>query len=297
MQDVSNTYFSLESPLYSIHQYQENLFKVVAFKGSRSSIKMYVDEHEHYDNKLAAAFSRARSLVLQYGLCNEWKWFFTGTIDKDKFDRYDLDTYYSSLSQWIRDERKRTKSQISFLLIPEQHKRTKGTWHIHGMIGNLPDSETELFTKNTRIPGRKRVPKKLIDGGYYNWPRYQEKFGFCSLGLIRDPIATAFYVSKYVSKDLSERSGDVGKHLYFHSRPLKKAQKASDIYCPSVQLDKICEEHDYQFCKVGMVQAPWDFPYRFEGADFDVIDLNAAPVEEFDPATIDPFYEQMEIRL
>ena len=34
----------------------------------------------------------------------------------------------------------------------------------------------------------------------------------------------------YVSKELSLRGKDVGKHLYFHSRPLKKAEHASNVY-------------------------------------------------------------------
>lgn len=274
-------------PIYTIHQYREDFFKVVMFKVNRSAMRFFpeTEEHEHYDSKLSSAFSRARSNVLQYGLCNDWQYFFTGTIDKNKFDRFDLDTYYKSLSQWIRDERKRTGSQISFLLVPEHHK--DGAWHIHGLISNLPDTELEQFTAP--------APEKLILGHFLNWPRYQHKFGFCSLAPIRDPIATAFYISKYVSKDFSRRADDLGKHLYFHSRPLKKAQKASEVYAYSRQLDEICT-HDYEFCKTGMCQAPWYFPYAHEGADFPTIDLIPAdPLPSFDPSFIDPFYEQIQM--
>lgn len=322
MLNAENTYFGAISPRYSIHRYREDLFKVVKFNGDRSSIKVHLDEYEHYEYKLDPAFSRARAMVLQYALCNEWQWFFTGTIDKAKFDRTDLDAYYKSLSQWIRDERKRTNSQISFLLIPEQHKKTKGTWHIHGMIGNLPDSETERFTKNTCIPGRRRVPRKLIEGGYFNWPRYMEKFGFCSLGKIRDPIATAYYVSKYVSKDMSDRREDLGKHLYYHSRPLNKASKECDIYSSNIVLNQLIEDHEHilfkrsgctsydyyrykyshmKFCQSTMVNAPWWFPYNFNDADYNAIEMEPLhpmePPEDFDPFEIDPFYEQTEIRL
>ncbi|WP_293280498.1 hypothetical protein, partial [Oscillibacter sp.] len=62
---------------------------------------------------------------------------------------------------------------------------------------------------------------------YMNWPDYQQKFGFCSLGPVKHPVATSFYITKYVSKELSLRGKDVGKHLYFHSRPLKKAEHTS----------------------------------------------------------------------
>ena len=70
----------------------------------------------------------------------------------------------------------------------------------------------------------------MVNSDYMNWPDYQQKFGFCSLGPVKHPIATAFYITKYVSKDLSLRGKDVGKHLYFHSRPLKKAEHASNVY-------------------------------------------------------------------
>lgn len=64
------------SPLYSIHQYSEEIYKVVAFKGVRDPENPRVrdQEHEqHYDAKLNEAFCRAKSLVLQYALCNSWE--------------------------------------------------------------------------------------------------------------------------------------------------------------------------------------------------------------------------------
>ena len=61
------------SPLYSIHQYSEEIYKVVAFKGVRDPDNLRVRDKEneqHYDAKLNEAFCRAKSLVLQYALCN-----------------------------------------------------------------------------------------------------------------------------------------------------------------------------------------------------------------------------------
>ena len=97
---------------------------------------------------------------------------------------------------------------------------------------------------------------------------------------------------------MARRSYDVGKHLYFHSRPLKKAEHASDVYLYHPQLDAYCT-HDYDFCKTGMVQdADWAFPYLWDGADFPEQPLHPVPLvpsDAFDPATIDPFYEQMKL--
>ena len=285
------------SPFYSIHQYGEGIFKVVAFKGNRDPDFVYLRDREddqHYENKLDSNFSRARSLVLQYALCNPWDYFFTGTLDKTKMDRYDLDTFASRLMQFIRDKRKKYQAKFQVLLIPEHHD--DGAWHMHGLVYGLPEEFLSPFAPP--------APLKLIEGGFLNWPDYMNKFGFCSLAPIRDRVATAYYVSKYVSKDLSRRSADLGKHLYFHSRPLKKAVKASDIYFPHRELDECCT-HEYDFCKVGMVQTDnWDFPYMWEGADFPCEEWDHTPEymreplvieSEFHPSDIDPFYEQTKI--
>lgn len=277
------------SPLYTIHQYREDIYKVVAFKGVRDPDSYLFRETEnvqHNDRKLDNNFSRARSMVLQYALCNPWDYFFTGTLDRRKFDRYNLDTYAGKLMQFIRDKRKKYAASFQVLLVPEHHK--DGAWHMHGLVFGLP--ETAL------CPFAPPAPQKLIENGFLNWPDYMEKFGFCSLAPIRDPIATAFYISKYVSKDLSQRAKELGKHLYFHSRPLKKAEKASDVYWHNQRLEDCCT-HEYDFCKVGMVEGVnWMFPYQWDGVDFPCEELPsmrpiAEPLQDFDPQTIDPFWD------
>ncbi len=281
------------APLYTIHQYDQGIYKVVVFKGNRDPDRVYVrdrEEERHNDTKLDNNFSRARSMVLQYALCNPWDYFFTGTLDKEKFDRHDLDTYQEKLSQFIRDKRKVYQSKFQVLLVPEHHK--DGAWHIHGLVYGLPEEALSEFAPP--------APRKLIKGGFFNWPDYMRKFGFCSLGRIRDPVATAFYISKYVSKDLARRGGDLGKHLYFHSRPLKRAEKVSDVYLYNPGLEECCT-HEYDFCKVGMVSgAHWTFPYQWNGAEavseqFLEVPVPLDPLKDFKPWTIDPFYEQVRL--
>ena len=280
------------APLYTIHQYREDFYKVVCFKGNRNPDKVYLrDREEQRQNycKLDSNFSRARSMVLQYALCNPWDYFFTGTLDRQKFNRYDLDTFASKLMQFIRDKRKKYNAKFQVLLVPELHQ--DGAWHIHGLIHGLPGEVLCRFAPP--------APRKLIEGGFLNWPDYMHKFGFCSLAPIRDPIATAFYITKYVSKDLSRRSGDLGKHLYFHSRPLKHAEKASDVYFYNHDLDAYCTE-DHDFCKTGMVEnVPWYFPYVWDGAEAPETPLFPSlvrdPLKDFHPWEVDPFYEQERI--
>lgn len=272
-------------PTHTIHAYTDGIYKVVTFKGRRDRVQLRRKQSQANDTKLANNFSRARSMVLQYALCNPWEYFFTGTLDRAKFNRYDLDTYASRLMQWIRDKRKAYNAKFQVLLVPERHK--DGAWHIHGLVHGLPDSVLTPF-----VPP---APEKLIRGGFLNWPDYMDKFGFCSLAPIRDPVATAFYITKYISKDLSQRAGDVGKHLYFHSRPLRKAQKASDVYLYNPELERYCV-NDYDFCKTGMVtNENWTFPYFWDDSCEEWVMESRFlddPLDGFPAWTIDPFCEQ-----
>lgn len=277
-------------PMYTIHKYRPDIYKVVAFKRradpSLKALRRGKDEQRENDTKLDNNFSRARSMVLQYALCNPWEYFFTGTIDRAKLSRYDLDTYASRVMQFIRDMRKKYNAKFQVLLVPERHKN--GAWHIHGLVHDLPDHVLTPFTPP--------APVKLIRGNFLNWPDYMEKFGFCSLAPIRDPVATAFYITKYVSKDLSRRAGEKGKHLYFHSRPLKTAHKASEVYAYNWELEKLCV-NDYPFCKTGMVtNENWSFPYGWD--DSESWDISPAylddPLTDFRPEMIDPLYNQLD---
>lgn len=162
------------SPLYTIHKYREDTFKVVCFKRNLDSDGLALrvrdpDEFQHNETKLDNNLSRARSMVLQYALCNLWEWFFTGTLDKRKYDRFNLDKYMMDLSQWVRDMRKKYKAKFQVLLVPERHG--DGAWHIHGLVHGLPPSV--LIPFHCMAKQGECIPQKLVDGGFFNWPDYQ----------------------------------------------------------------------------------------------------------------------------
>lgn len=155
--------------------------------------------------KLDQNVARARSKIFEYGMCNDWDWFVTLTLDPARYNRHDLKSYHKDLSSWIHDSvNKRLHIKMRWLLIPEMHK--DGAWHMHGFIAGLPPNE---ITKN--------------EHGYWDWQEYRDKFGWISLDRIRDQERCARYITKYVKKDLSDRRDELNAHLYYCSRGLQTA--------------------------------------------------------------------------
>ncbi|MEL7656880.1 MAG: hypothetical protein AAGU75_13350, partial [Bacillota bacterium] len=114
-------------PTYSIKQMNDTTYTVTKFKRSDFPyLHLRNEEQKENDTKLDNNLSRARSMIKQYGLCNEWDYFATFTLDKDKYDRHDLQKFRADLMEFMRYQRKKyrklTDKRLSFVLVPEQHK-------------------------------------------------------------------------------------------------------------------------------------------------------------------------------
>lgn len=246
----------LVRPDYTIHDYHNGIFKIVKFRSTLPRIVLPADRAKKgNDHKLDSAISRARKVVLELALCNDWDYFCTFTISKDKYDRKNLIKWRDSFTQWLRDQRKKG-IDVQYLLVPELHK--DGSWHAHGLFkGNMSlVSFAELRKSGARLPNR------LVNNGYYNWPEYQKKFGFCSFALIKCAAAAAFYVTKYLTKDVSDNVSQVGLHLYYCSRGLQRSNKHGDVYGQSAYLDTFLT-NQYDFCSTGMTHISKGLDWTF----------------------------------
>jgi len=226
------------------------LYKVIRFKiGGYEYCMINRDKHDDTEpgKKLANNLIRARTTIFQYALCNPWEWFCTMTLDKTKYDRHDLEKFRKDISQFIRDMRKEYGTKITYLIIPEQHK--DGAWHMHGLFNGIPKDAIQEF-----IPGKSKTLQKLKRLGYKNWQDYAKKFGFVSMGKVKDSVSVAFYVTKYITKDMQNRVGEYGKHLFYSSQKLNKAENAAVYYFDEPYLDKYCT-YNTEFCSIGMVYA------------------------------------------
>lgn len=181
-----------------------------------------------YEGKLHNSISRARNMIFELALCNDFTHFVTLTLDPQKYQRDDLKKFIKDLSQFIRDTRRRTGADIQYLLIPERHKDGK-SWHMHGLINGLTCSnDLKLFTLQDNIPLKLR---QLIQQGHkiYNWLPYASKFGWVTVEEIKSKLAVSKYVTKYATKHI--HSLGVNKKnwkMYYHSRKLKGAERIAE---------------------------------------------------------------------
>lgn len=290
--DLSQPPAELIRPDYKIYDFTGGIFKVVYFKSTApSGLKTSREHHLSYDEKLDASISRSRRVVLELALCNKWKYFCTFTIAKSNYDRKDLKSWHKSFSQWLRDQRKKYRKKgldlsFDFVLIPEQHK--DGSWHMHGLFSDISPlliSFQEMYSRG------ENVPYKLVQGGYFNWPDYQAKYGFCSFGVIKNAVAAGFYITKYISKSLQDSTLGVGLNLYYASWRLNRAKLHGDIYGRNSYLDQFLCNH-YDFCSTGMtaVKDGCDWSFALEYMDADLLEAFKADDPEVAPE-VDTYFE------
>jgi len=159
------------------------------------------------DSKLENNISRAKTKVKELVLCNEWNYFCTFTISKEKYNRYDFKTYYEKFSKFIGNYNRSClpDEKVKYIFVPEMHK--DGAWHIHGFIKGIRK-------KDIYINGH----------GYLGWTQYEEKFGFISFSDIRDIDKSANYILKYITKDTTKNISALGMHIYYASKGLETAE-------------------------------------------------------------------------
>lgn len=225
-------------PLYTIKCYGDDLYSVSHRLYTPSLLKIPREAYGTYDNKLSASLSRARAAVREYALCNKWEYFVTFTLDGARWERYGdlaMQHFLTDLLQWLQNLRKTTCPRLRYLLVPDFHE--DGAIHFHGLFSGVVGL----------APFPPWVPRRLLDGGYLNWPVFQQRYGFCSFGAVRDPVAVGFYIRKYITRSLSSACIAKGVHSYYHSRGLLRALPVGYLYRGCRMLDNICRSSNVFF--------------------------------------------------
>lgn len=174
-----------------------------------------------YEAKLDSSLSRTRSKIFELAMCNPWEYFVTLTLSPENGNRQDLTAFKRSLSKWLNNLNARQGCAIKYLLIPEPHE--DGSWHMHGLFMEIPDSMLRPFSVWDHLPYR--LLDMLQQGRQlYDWPSYAQKFGHVTCERIHDLTACAKYVTKYITKDLGRSTGRLNEKLYLCSHGLERAK-------------------------------------------------------------------------
>jgi len=236
-----------------IHYFETNIYKygdkykavyLKRYQADELYLKKEFKKEENVENgKLKNNISRAKSRILALGLCNEWDFFCTFTLDKQKYDRFNLKKWHEDFAHWIRNNRIKTGFEFKYILIPELHK--DGAWHMHGLIKGYDwDSLSEF---DPRIH-----PIKLIRKGYRYHPEITKKFGFNSYGSIINQEAVTRYLLKYITKAMAEINMELGNHLFYASQGLNSPELVANGCTPWILTE--CDFHN-DFMHTGWIDA------------------------------------------
>lgn len=187
-------------------------------------------------DKLDNNLSRAKTTVRDLAMCNDWEWWCTLTIDKGKHDRSDLKAYRKAFYKWmtaINKKHKKAKlAKVNYLLVAEKHK--DGNWHMHGFLSGVQGVVKNRF-------------------GYWDWPAYQEQFGYISLEHLRSQERAASYITKYMTKDVQKSVTEIGEHTYVASQGLKRPKI---IKTGSPIGDRYPADWENEYCALSMLKSP-----------------------------------------
>ncbi len=208
----------------SIKKYKVISMNVLRNKGVEPIHKNYVNNRcKVNDEKLSENIIRAKNKIFELAFCNPWEFFFTGTLDKNKYNREDLDKFHKDFTRFIRLYNKKYNLNIKFLIVPELHSDKK-SWHFHGLFHNLPLDKLKQFCVGDKM-GKKLLEKVKNGETIYNWLDYNSKFGFCDLEPIKNKEALSKYMTKYITKELTHSVTKLNAQCYYHSRGLRFAKE------------------------------------------------------------------------
>ena len=228
-----NIHSALGATYRTCYNYAGKKYKIVyTYPHTRKCADKPPKPHEPTMARTRCNVRRAIRTVQELALCNEWKWWVTLTFSKENIDRTDIAAIKQNIARWLRNERRNHHGgNLSYLLIPEQHR--KGGWHMHGLIngGLMDDDLSSDWSKFDKLP--KYIRDNLSNGCNIPgqpptllwWPRYVKKWGWCTVERVRSVEACAAYCTKYMTKQMNSNAISGGKALYIASQGLNRAER------------------------------------------------------------------------
>lgn len=183
------------------------------------------------------SLKRAKETVFDIAYCNEFQWFITWTLDKEKIDRVDPKEVSKKLRTFL--DHKVRRNTARYIIIPEYHADGKAI-HMHGLL----TGDFEMVNSGKCTKSGKTI---------YNMPQW--KYGWSTaIDLDGSKVAVAKYITKYITKDFKKI---FGSFYYAGGKGL--------IRKPQVQLF----DSDFHSVKVDKIYKPSDWNVKYKYIDVD----------------------------
>ena len=180
---------------------------------------------------------KTKDTIFDLVMCNEWEYFFTGTIDPKKYDSTNAHKLKPKLKKWF--ENMVQHYGISYIVIFEYHKR--GGIHIHGLIKSSPVTPLRLKDSGTKTyygfkkPMRDNTALKHglnPDRGHVVYNLASWRFGWSTaIKVYGSQGALSNYITKYITKSNQKIMG----RYFWHSRDLQRP----NIFFMTTDYDKL----------------------------------------------------------
>lgn len=246
-----------ESDFATLKKYREDYYRITLHRQIRRAGYEAIDgEEEHRrgkkntaenEGKLEESLSRTKSKIFELAICNDWEFFVTLTLNPEYHDRKDLKSYKIKLLTWIKNYNRIQKTNIKYLLIPENHQ--DGSWHIHGLMMGIPKEHLREFTEQERLPIKILIELKR-GHKVYTWEAYGKAFGYITISEIRHVESVSKYITKYITKDLAKTEIGLNEHLYYCSQGLHRAE----IIYQGKLIKDIEEDYSNDYVKIKTVR-------------------------------------------
>ena len=119
--------------MYKFYQYNDNICRIVISKSSYVPHKEKQDEKHFLSGNTESdicSLSRAKRMIREYSLCNDFQYFFTSTVNSELADRYSLSECQKNIRKIMKSIKRKNKDFI-YLFITEKHK--DGAFHFHSL--------------------------------------------------------------------------------------------------------------------------------------------------------------------
>lgn len=132
---------------------------------------------------------RSIDKAFEIGLANDFRYFITLTLSREKIDRYNLAEIYPKLKNWLSN--RVSRNRMDYLLFPEYHKLKKGETRPAVHFHLLANAEGMRMVDS----GKRAKSGQPI----YNLPGW--KYGFSTCIELDGRPAIVRYVTKYITKE------------------------------------------------------------------------------------------------